>query len=149
MKKGTILERFKENIKISKKTECWIWTGSFFQSGYGRIMFDYTNYRAHRLSYLLHIGQIADDLVVCHKCDNKKCVNPSHLFLGTVLDNVKDRVEKGRTAKNEKAAKCKLSNRQVNNIRKMKGRLTVIAKKYKVAPSTIERIRNNKNRKGI
>ena len=147
MKNGTLLERFNENYSICKETGCWEWTGCFTYSGYGRMMFNYQNYRAHRLSYILHYGEILDEMVICHKCDNKKCVNPEHLFIGTVLDNVKDRVQKGRTARNEKSGLVKLTNKQVEQIRKRKMSLSLMAKKYNVAESTIVRIVTNVTRK--
>lgn len=147
MKHGTLLERFNENYSICKDTGCWDWTGCFAVSGYGRMMFNYQNYRAHRLSYILHNGEIPDEMIICHKCDNKKCVNPEHLFIGTILDNVKDRVQKGRTARNEKSGNMKLTNKQVKQIRKRKMSLSMMAKKYNVAESTIVRIVTNVTRK--
>lgn len=149
MKNGTIFDRFKKSYRINKKSGCWTWIGNFTVSGYGRMMFDYVTYRAHRLSYLIHIGEIPEDMVICHKCDNKKCVNPEHLFVGTIQDNVKDCLKKGRTAANEKNGRCKLTNLQVKDIRKMKGSFYSIAKLYGVCGSTIARIKRRKLRKGV
>jgi hypothetical protein len=75
---------------------CWEWVGSVNKAGYGSIYVDGKNVRAHRYSYLLHYGPFDGNLFVCHKCDNPKCVNPEHLFLGTCLDNTRDSVRKGR-----------------------------------------------------
>lgn len=81
---------------------CWLWTGSkLLKSGYGRIKFQGHAFKAHRLSWILHFGSIPDGLLVCHHCDNRLCVRPDHLFLGTPADNTDDMVAKGRQAKGD------------------------------------------------
>lgn len=101
-------ERQKQNFisKIEKDDNgCWNWTGCCINSGYGRVNINKKTMLAHRASYMMFIGEI-DELqkggyhgtCVMHSCDNKKCVNPNHLSLGTQLDNVLDRVKKGRSA---------------------------------------------------
>lgn len=88
--------------KIKKTNTCWIWIGEI-GFGYGRIKYTYKckiiRFQAHRFSYLMHFGEIPEDMKVCHKCDNPTCVNPDHLFIGTTKDNVTDRVNKNRSAK--------------------------------------------------
>lgn len=84
--------------KVRKSDGCWEWTGSIGSHGYGQIMDRGTPLTVHRVSYLLAHGEdsIADGLYVMHRCDNKKCVNPDHLSLGTHADNMADMTSKGR-----------------------------------------------------
>lgn len=93
------IERFLSRVPVGDNYQCWEWTGRRNEDGYGMFDFQNTGGYAHRYMWKLHNGEIPDGLVVCHKCDNPPCCNPSHLFLGTVQDNISDRDRKGRTAK--------------------------------------------------
>lgn len=81
---------------ITAKTGCWLWLGTLDKDGYGKLKRYGKNIRAHRFFYETHIGPIEEGKLICHSCDNPRCVNPEHLFQGTNLDNEKDKDSKGR-----------------------------------------------------
>jgi hypothetical protein len=78
--------------------KCWLWIGG---TRYGQFTFQGRNVLAHRFSYTVSVGPIPKGLQICHRCDNGICVRPDHLFIGTQLDNRRDCVAKGRTAKGD------------------------------------------------
>ena len=96
---------------------CWIWQKNSCNGKYGKLRFKMKWYLTHRASYETFVGPILDKLV-CHKCDNPKCINPEHLFLGTHSDNAKDAIKKGRF--NQSKNFLKFTDKQVEEIRKLK-----------------------------
>lgn len=118
----TIEDRFLS--KIAKSPEdggCWLWTGYLDKDGYGTFNPESkTLKKAHRFSYLMHVGPIAEGLCVCHSCDRPSCCNPAHLFLGTATDNDKDRDNKGRQAKGERIGNSRFTASEILEIRRMR-----------------------------
>lgn len=143
-----IEQRLYNHIEINQETGCWEWTGTK-RNGYGRLIVgsrtDGTRHSvsAHRLSYELFCGPIPDGMEVCHKCDNRCCINPDHLFVGTHQDNIDDRELKGRNVvyKGEDQVNSKLTEQDVIDARKErinnKTPYKVLADKYGVCKKTI------------
>lgn len=97
---------------------CIEWTGTVLADGYGTTKVNHRPVKAHRVAYALYKGAIPDGLFVCHTCDNRRCVNTDHLFLGTLKDNLMDASQKGRLVHGTKHPLAKLDVAAVRAIRK-------------------------------
>lgn len=142
-KKHTLIKRFWEYVDIKGEDECWEWTGSKTAAGYGNFYWETEMRYAHRISVELDDRAIPDGWYICHKCDNPPCVNPSHLFVGTPKDNVWDKVGKGRDLRGENHPFAKLTNTEVEEIRKLASEgmwQADLARTYNVTPGHISDI---------
>lgn len=149
-----LTKSFWEKVKKGDDDSCWEWLGAVLPCGYGSIRVNGEPTTAHRASYILHHGEIPENgsyhgFCVCHICDNRLCVNPKHLFLGTQKDNIRDMVKKGRSPdrRGEKHGCAKLLWSQVQEIRELYGITGYsqrrLASLFKVSQRQIGRIVNN------
>lgn len=119
-KKRPVAERFWKKVKINEESGCWEWVGAK-NKGYGWFNAGETTEYAHRIAWELTNGKIPDGLLVLHSCDNPKCSNVKHLFLGNHKDNMQDMITKGRARheghQGEKNPKAKLTEDDVQKIR--------------------------------
>lgn len=144
MKKATTLERWARRANTSQGADsCWLWMGSTKDGRYGA----FNGTRAHRAAWSLFRFPIPNGLHVLHRCDVPLCVNPEHLFLGTIQDNASDRVAKGRQSKGEHRPTAKLSLAQVGEVKSLVGRgmkLREVASRFGIHNSHVSRICNRK-----
>lgn len=143
-----LIDRFSTKYVIDS-TGCWLWTAHRAKNGYGVMTVGKRPHAApmgaHRISWTLHHGPIPDGMLVCHRCDVKHCVNPDHLFLGTAADNLRDMVEKGRSARGVKHSQAKLTDDEVRAIRRDPRILREVADDYGMSMSMISYIRTGQN----
>jgi len=136
------LDHFWFKIACGNSNDCWNYQESLCTHGYGQFRIGIKKFRAHRIAYALEYGD-PRKLHVCHKCDNRACCNPVHLFLGTIADNQRDKAEKGRSASGEKHGRAKLTWKQIKAIRASKKTGISLAKQYGVHNTLIGFIRRN------
>ena len=141
---GTLAARFWAKVKIGEG--CWEWQAAKTRDGYGSVgIATSRSALAHRVAWELTRSKIPEGMYVCHHCDNPSCVRPSHLFIGTQADNIRDAAEKGRVADNrgENNPKAKLSNKDVLAIRNAYAAGSIqadLARQYEVTPETISAV---------
>lgn len=141
------IDRFYSKIKIDDTSECHEWTDALCPWGYG--MFrpkGQKQVKAHRYSYALKHGAIPDGMYICHHCDNPKCVNVQHLFLGTALENNKDKIDKNRhnSPKGVNHFRVKVSEQCVIEVKKLLKEIkspTKVAKQLNVPVHFVENIK--------
>lgn len=146
-------DRFWSKVDIRGPEECWNWIPGK-SSKYGQFWYQGKNYGAHVFSAILS-GKFVDGKIICHSCDNPRCVNPAHLFSGTYSDNTQDMLVKKRfqNASGSKSHLSKLSDEQVSRIKETytKGKrgcgVRVLAKKHGVRPYAVWCIVNEVTRK--
>lgn len=141
----TPAEQYEKFCGKRNADQCWEWTGTVGQRyGYGQIRIGNVLWAAHRLSYTVHFGEVPEGLFVLHRCDNRKCTNPSHLFLGTLQDNVADMVAKGRNCRGERSAQAVLTEDEARQIMAASGTYTEIGRDFGVSRVTVSKIKHGR-----
>jgi hypothetical protein len=152
--KKTLEERFWEKVDKKDENECWEWKGAITSRGYGSILNGSKLESAHRVAYILRNGKIPDEMLVLHSCDNRKCCNVNHLFLGTYQDNMDDMVSKERSYKpiGEKHPNTDLTWDIINEIREKYSKgwtVKKLSEEYNINISVLYSIIENINWKDV
>lgn len=121
---------------------CWEWVGSKTIDGYGSIGIHGKSETSHRVAYKTFVGPIPSGLYVLHHCDNRACIRPTHLYLGTHDDNMRDKKVRGRASNGGRPRK--LSDAQVEEIKNSSSKQTILAQKFGVSQTTISQIKTGK-----
>jgi len=143
-------ERLLAKVVSNQQTECWECAAAP-DGEYGRIRSNCKQYLAHRISWELHHGAIPNGMLVCHSCDNPRCINPEHLFLGTHSANMADMSRKGRrrgitAVFGEQHGRAKITDADVVAIRSSGASAKDLALEYGVSDRQIRHIRAGKSR---
>lgn len=148
------IDRFNVKWRMNPLTGCWIWTAKRDADGYGAMwggkeLGKEDNIQAHRVAWMLHRGSIPEGKLVCHKCDNRACVCPDHLFLGTEADNSADMVKKGRSRRGSILGRSSITERDIPFIRNSTMKGTELAAMFGVGTAAISCIRLRKKWKHV
>lgn len=131
--------------KVSTGHGCWLWLGARHnRKGYGSFRVGGRCWLAHRVAYLFGVGPIPLGSHVLHTCDNPSCVRPGHLYLGSNVENVADRVTRGRSARGSANGRSKVTPDQVVQIREDSRSSRVLAEEMGLSKTTILNIRSGK-----
>lgn len=139
-------ERFLAKVDKSGANGCWNWTAAGRGNGYGTIKIDGKARDAHRVAHEMWIGEIPKGMVVMHKCDNRSCVNPEHLQLGSYRDNHTDAIAKGLITPFKKTRTEPLTEEEIRQlVADFKGGVSrrTLSTKYKVADTSLTRLLKN------
>lgn len=96
------IKRFTEKFHKGEQNDCWNWLAGKVRDGYGFFSVNGNLHKAHRVSWVIYRGDIPEGMSVLHHCDNRACINPNHLYLGTHQDNMRDMVRRGRSLSGDK-----------------------------------------------
>lgn len=148
-RKQRIIDSFNKNV-IKNEKGCWGWSGGVYPNGYVKMNCSPNGIRplGHRISWLIHNGDIPTNKIICHTCDNRSCTRPDHLFLGSQSDNIRDMHKKRRGLLGDTHTNSKLNSIQVLKIRELlsgKHLQREIAEMFNVSRPTITLIKNGKN----
>jgi hypothetical protein len=148
-------QRFWKNVDKDTLNSCWKWVAGVSNTGYGSFGINNINYASHRVAWMLTNGDIPDGMCVCHKCDNRLCCNPDHLFLGTLNDNNQDMKQKGRNSagRGEQSGNHKFTEKDILSMRNRyaRGEVTQVnlAKEYSSTRQYINLIIHHKYWKSV
>ena len=144
------LKKYLNKVLVVNPKLCWDWQGRLDDGGYGSMTLRGSTILVHRIAWIIDNGEIPKGMNILHKCDNPKCVNPDHLFLGTHFDNMRDMAAKGRAPKRpgSKNPNSKLNESKVREIKNLlaNGKTRkYVSTTFEVSLSTIDRIINKKS----